>query len=66
MQNRIFGRKLHGNAFTKERVKLEQRYIHSNYGSLCDQCRCTCDQTSNKNTVRSFYIGKIEPEEKGL
>ncbi|CAO1353050.1 unnamed protein product [Diamesa tonsa] len=32
---------------------------------LCENCRCTCDQEWNPDTVRSFYYGKMEPEENG-
>lgn len=32
---------------------------------LCENCRCTCDQKWNPETVRSFYSEKIEPQQEG-
>lgn len=38
--------------------------VDSKY-DLCENCRCTCDQEWNPDTVRSFYYGKIQPEKNG-
>ncbi|CAO1373506.1 unnamed protein product [Diamesa hyperborea] len=51
--------------FIKQRVKMDEKRIHQSHSSICEQCRCTCDQSSLKTTVRSFYAGKMKPERKG-
>lgn len=61
MGNRWYGR--HGMVFAGVRNNMTEKYAEGT--SFCEQCRCTCDQTANPKTVRSFYTGKIEPQQQG-
>lgn len=48
-----------------ERMKTMQDEVDED-DDLCENCRCTCDQDRNQNSLRSFYIGKVVPDQKGL
>lgn len=64
MKNKTYGLQVaSGNyPFGKQENMVDE--VDGNH-ELCENCRCTCDQEWNPDTVRSFYYGKIVPEQEG-